>query len=211
MKRASAVRQSLKFTSRKLDHDHWIFESRFGVQLEQDAEFAGDDDAAKSLQSRSLQAVGSRSTPKPATQEWQLPIGSTADCLCPSFSPKAFDVGAIFAVVVGEVAAPRVVFLHDPIPLSEEIFRLVAPFHPSEVFRITGTCVRERCKNFGDEFCHLGKAAADELRSLSGYSACSIRGSCRWWLQEGRSACEGCSGVVTISKETIRTASKETN
>lgn len=211
MRRASAARQNLRFTVREMDHGHWIFEARLeDARVKQEADSTRICQTANSLPSNSEHTVESSATPLSAAED-RVGDDSNFTCLCPSFDPKIPSLGIIFAVVVGDAANPRVVHLPEPIPLSEDIFNVIAPFHPSEVFRIASTCIRGRCKNFENDLCHLGKAVASDPGNLKGYSECSVRGSCRWWIQEGRSACEGCSGVVTINAATIGRRFKNTD
>lgn len=123
--------------------------------------------------------------------------------LCPSFAPRAPGRGVVFAIVAGTVEHPEVLHLEKPEPVTEEIFQLAAPFHPSEIFRIAAPCAEGGCKNFGDGICHLAKAVLRGPESTAGLPACQIRSQCVWWHQEGRTACLRCPGVVTNTRTTL--------
>ncbi len=62
--------------------------------------------------------------------------------------------------------------------------------------RFVGPCVQDECMNW-NEGCQLGKS----LSRLSGhahraYPDCSIRSQCRWFLENGPSACDVCISVT---------------
>lgn len=117
--------------------------------------------------------------------------------LCPSFSPKEPGGGWIFGVVGGDVDRPRLIPLERPEPVTKEVFEMVAPLHPSQVFRIAAPCVEGRCKNFGGGTCNLAKAVTSRRESTDQLRPCLIRPECLWWHQEGKEACLRCPGVVT--------------
>jgi hypothetical protein len=49
-----------------------------------------------------------------------------------------------------------------------------------------------------EDTCHLAERIVAELRSVTErLPRCSVRPHCRWWLQEGRSACARCPQIVT--------------
>ena len=60
-----------------------------------------------------------------------------AKTTCPSVQPEA--AGAqVFAVVAGTAEEPVVHYLDQALPMSQEIWDLASPMHPSEVFRLAG-------------------------------------------------------------------------
>ncbi len=124
--------------------------------------------------------------------------------LCPSFSPSRPGCGTAFGIVVGEVESPWLARFSAPLPVTQQTFDLSAPHHPSDIFRIAGPCVRERCKNFGGETCHLGRVVAAEQHAAYEPPACTIRARCRWWHQEGPSACSGCSRLAPHTADALR-------
>lgn len=117
--------------------------------------------------------------------------------LCPSFAPLTPGVGVVFGIVAGTAEQPQVIPLEKPEPVTEEIFQLAAPHHPSEIFRIASPCMEGGCKNFGDGSCHLAKAVLRGREVVGDLPPCRIRLECVWWHQEGKAACMRCPQVVT--------------
>jgi len=74
---------------------------------------------------------------------------------------------------------------------------------PEERFRFSSPCQQERCGHWTGRECgligHLHRAVAEAGKAESGQPLprCSIRASCRWWLQRGREACAICPLIVT--------------
>ncbi|MEA2562616.1 MAG: hypothetical protein QOH06_4120 [Acidobacteriota bacterium] len=117
--------------------------------------------------------------------------------LCPSFAPRAPGRGVVFGIVAGTAERPEVIPLEKPEPVTEEVFKLAAPHHPSEIFRIAAPCVEGGCKNFGNGVCHLAKAVLRGPETAEDLPYCRIRSECVWWHQEGKAACLRCPQVVT--------------
>lgn len=141
--------------------------------------------------------------PKPGEGLHGETLRPPAELLCPSFSPRAPGKGVVFGIVVGTPEQPAMIPLEKPEPVTEEIFQLAAPFHPSEVFRIAAPCVEGGCKNFGKGTCHLAKAVVREPEVVAALRPCRIRLQCLWWHQEGRAACLRCPGVLTNNAATL--------
>lgn len=117
--------------------------------------------------------------------------------LCPSFAPRAPGTGVVFGIVAGTAEQPEVIPLEKPEPVTEEVFRLAAPHHPSEVFRIAAPCVEGGCKNFDNGVCRLATAVLRWREAAADLPYCRIRSECVWWHQEGRAACLRCPQLVT--------------
>ena len=122
-----------------------------------------------------------------------------ASLLCPSAHPDM--AGArVFAVVGGTAEQPRADYLAQSVPLTDEIRALAQPVDPAEVFRVASPCVQGACQHFdgGEHICRLGrKTAALAPIVVERLPRCAIRPSCRWWAQEGVSACRRCPQVAT--------------
>lgn len=129
--------------------------------------------------------------------------GDSKKKLCPSYTPRGPGSGWVFGVVAGDSDRPEMIPLESPEPVTEEIFEMVAPFHPSEVFRIAAPCVEGRCKNFGEGTCHLARHTAEAPQRAEKLKPCPIRSRCLWWDQEGAEACRRCPGVVTGNSKSI--------
>jgi hypothetical protein len=125
-------------------------------------------------------------------------IDDIATIHCPSAQPSAD--GLVIGVVTGPVDGRRIGYLTEPQPVTDEILALAAPAEPAQVFRMAAPCMADGCKHFSDGDCRLVKriiTAFDPV--VSGLPPCRIRPTCRWFRQEGRSACVRCPQVVTNS------------
>lgn len=65
-----------------------------------------------------------------------------------------------------------------------------------ETVRLAGACIKCHCV-FWNERCELGKSIAQTATRLrlTQLPQCSIRRHCRWYAENGRSACGGCALV----------------
>lgn len=74
---------------------------------------------------------------------------------------------------------------------------------PEERFRFSSPCQQERCGHWTGQECaligrlHRAVAAAGRAETGAPPPRCSIRASCRWWLQRGAEACAICPLIVT--------------
>ena len=115
--------------------------------------------------------------------------------LCPS-SQSDTDDAVAFGVVEGTVEAPRVAYLERSQPVEE----IVQPsaVKPTEMLRIASSCQEKGCLHFDGSDCRLAAKIVEQLPTVTEtLPPCQIRSSCRWWQQEGKSACLRCPQVVT--------------
>jgi hypothetical protein len=117
--------------------------------------------------------------------------------LCPSARPEW--VGSIvFGVVGGTVQDPRVAYLKQSQPVTDELITQASPVTPTEVFRTAAPCAAMGCQHFDGKDCRLVMRIVEKLPAVvEGLTPCSIRRDCRWWQQEGKAACMRCPQVVT--------------
>ena len=117
--------------------------------------------------------------------------------LCPSAHPK-MQQSRVFGVIGGTAFDPRVSYLDQPAPVTDEILKLAQPVNPIEVFRIAAVCVESQCCHFDGQDCKLASRIVQILPAVTeALPACRIRQDCRWFHQEGRIACTRCPQVVT--------------
>lgn len=119
---------------------------------------------------------------------------------CPSAQPSADAV--VIGVVTGTAEERRIGYLTEPQPVTEALLNLAAPAAPAQVFRMASPCMADGCKHFSGGDCSLVKrivASFDPV--VSALPPCRIRPTCRWFRQEGRTACIRCPQVVTTSYE----------
>ena len=117
--------------------------------------------------------------------------------LCPSAREDSED-SVIFGISGGTVEEPRVSYLPEIQPVTDELLALAEPVAPTEVFRFAVSCAEQGCVHFDGANCRLAQRIVKGLSEVTEtLPPCRIRQSCRWWLQEGKAACFRCPQVVT--------------
>jgi hypothetical protein len=122
-----------------------------------------------------------------------------AALLCPSALPE-MPQGRVFGVVGGTATEPRLSYLDQTAPVTDDIMALAAPVKPTEVFRLAAPCVESKCCHFDGQDCRLVTRIVQILPAVvESLPPCAIRRDCRWFQQEGRPACMRCPQVVTLN------------
>jgi hypothetical protein len=117
--------------------------------------------------------------------------------LCPSAQPHT-ERAAVFAVIQGTAAKPRVAYLDRFVSLTPEITEMAAPVNPAEVFRMSAPCAANGCRHYGEGRCSLATRLAQLVQPVvTSAPPCVVRPDCMWWQQEGVEACMRCPQVVT--------------
>jgi hypothetical protein len=117
--------------------------------------------------------------------------------LCPSARENQSNSVA-FGIAAGTVEEPRVSYLPEIQPVTDELLALAEPVTPTEVFRFAAICVEQGCAHFDGTDCRLAQRIVKGLSEVTDtLPPCRIRQDCRWWLQEGKAACLRCPQVVT--------------
>ena len=115
---------------------------------------------------------------------------------CPSAQPRARS-GRIYGVMTGPAHERRVGYLTETLRPTPDLLGLSGDAKPTELFRIAAPCANGGCKHF-DGGCTLVQRIVAALPVVvDALPACQIRGTCRWYLQEGRAACLRCPQVAT--------------
>ena len=118
---------------------------------------------------------------------------------CPSANPD-MEGAKLFGVIGGTVDAPRMIHMAEPLPVTDELLALSGPVNPTEVFRFTATCAGTQCQHFDGHDCSLATRIVQLMPPVTAeLPVCSIRTTCRWWLQEGAAACYRCPQIVSNS------------
>jgi len=108
----------------------------------------------------------------------------------------------LLGVVEPTVEGPRLAYLNEEVPVTEELLAQTAPAQPTEVFRMAAGCEERRCLHFDGERCQLATRIVRFLPTVvDDLPICRIRSTCRWFEQEGREACLRCPQVVTESAD----------
>jgi hypothetical protein len=119
--------------------------------------------------------------------------------LCPSAQP-GMDKCRVLGVVQQDGPTPRLVYLNQIVPASEEVLAMAAPLKPTEVFRIAATCAEGKCPHYDGTDCRLATRVVKILPAVvDALPPCTIRKDCRWYSQEGGAACRRCPEITTVS------------
>jgi len=121
----------------------------------------------------------------------------TGASLCPSAQPE-WQGAIAFGVVGGTGSEPRVKYIDEAQPVTDELLAFAAPVTAPEVFRFAAPCLNAGCVHFQSDRCTLVSRVVKLLPEVvDSLPRCAIRAACRWWRQEGGAACRRCPQVVT--------------
>ncbi|PSB27520.1 nitrogen fixation protein [Chlorogloea sp. CCALA 695] len=117
--------------------------------------------------------------------------------LCPSARPE-WKESVVFGLISGTVTEPRVAYLKQPLPVTDELMAKASPVTPTEIFRTAAPCATKGCHHFDGKDCRLAQRIVEQLPTVvEELPPCSIRRDCRWWQQEGKAACMRCPQAIT--------------
>ncbi len=119
--------------------------------------------------------------------------------LCPSAQP-GMDNCRVLGVVQQDGPTPRLVYLNQILPATDDVLALSAPLKPTEVYRLSATCAEHKCPHFDGADCRLATRIVQILPAVvDALPPCTIRKDCRWYSQEGAAACHRCPEITTVS------------
>jgi hypothetical protein len=127
---------------------------------------------------------------------------SDENTLCPSAQPD--QPGArVFGVQTTTPEQKRHVgYLTKALPVTPEILALSGEAGAPEVLRIAAPCMRGACTHYEGGGCTLGQRVAAMLEPVvASLPRCAIRPECRWFREQGPSACVRCPQIVTNARE----------
>ena len=118
--------------------------------------------------------------------------------LCPNAQPD-MEGSRIIGVIGGTVGTAKgVAFLNEHLAASDELLSGAAPARPTEVFRFAAHCEEWACRHYDGAKCHLATRLIQIMPIVTNtLPTCLIRSQCRWFEQEGKSACIRCPQVMT--------------
>ena len=117
--------------------------------------------------------------------------------LCPSAQPGMTGL-RLLGVIESTPDGSRVAYLNEDVPVTDELLGQSGSLPPTRIFRLAANCEERRCTHFSNERCNLVTRIVNILPPVvDGLPVCLIRSTCRWYLQEGHSACLRCPQVVT--------------
>ncbi|GEN75556.1 hypothetical protein [Chryseobacterium hagamense] len=117
---------------------------------------------------------------------------------CPSYIAKA---GAQLFGVVNKDGKVRFI---TPLTVTEEFIE--TNDHLEQRFRFTGKCIEKGCAQWNDYDlkCSLpGKVQLLDFPEVPEMSFCPIRNQCRWFFQDGASACFSCNEITRNMEELL--------
>jgi hypothetical protein len=116
---------------------------------------------------------------------------------CPSAQPD-MDGARVFGVLSGTPEAPRIAYLKAEITIDPAAVDL-GGLPPTQVFRFAARCEASRCVHFNGQQCTLAARVVERLPEVvEALPACTVRPTCRWYLEQGAPACRRCPQVVTM-------------
>ncbi len=119
--------------------------------------------------------------------------------LCPSAQP-GMDNCRVLGVVQQDGPRPMLLYLNKPLPATDDVLAMAAPLKPTEVFRLSATCAEHQCPHFDGADCRLATRVARLLPpAVDALPPCIIRKDCRWYSQEGGTACLRCPEITTVT------------
>lgn len=111
--------------------------------------------------------------------------------LCPS--APLYAGSRLLGIVNGE---GEVDILETPLTLDDGFIEAASQGRPPEQrFRFVNKCVKSGCKQWDGQACGVIKNVLEKVEEQywkSELPGCNVRSSCRWFAQEGKSACQVC-------------------
>lgn len=124
---------------------------------------------------------------------------------CPSAQPD-MPGSLVLGVVLGTPDEPRMTPLERLQPVTPELLQMAAPVRPTQVFRFAAPCAGTKCHHFDGTKCQLATRIVQLLpEATTALPTCHLRPDCRWWKQEGKSACMRCPQVITECETASKT------
>lgn len=122
--------------------------------------------------------------------------GVDNELMCPS---ARCQVGSKLLGIVGPEGV--VGFVSPLLPVTDAFVEQVqSGRRPESRFRFTAPCVQKKCAYWTGERCGVVDAMVvgfAEQAEMTQIRPCALRSSCRWFNQQGRSACKVCPLVIT--------------
>jgi hypothetical protein len=117
--------------------------------------------------------------------------------MCPSAQPE-MEGSRVLGVVGGTAEHPELAYLNQYLPVSNELVAMAAPVKPTQVMRFAAPCQERKCCHFDGMNCNLATRIVQIMPAVTeALPPCLIRATCRWYVQEGRLACQRCPQIVT--------------
>jgi hypothetical protein len=119
---------------------------------------------------------------------------------CPSAQPHS-PGARVIGIVSRAGGEATVSYLEEGVAFDDAIIAELGDVQPTRVLRFAGTCAAGGCAQFRDGGCRIGRDVVAGLAPRGRLPRCIIRGSCRWFAENGRDACMRCAQVATTVDE----------
>jgi hypothetical protein len=97
----------------------------------------------------------------------------------------------------------KITFLDEPVEFPLTLRTSMSDVEIEARMRMAGRCVKGACPHWMGS-CALGHVVAEVGVNIHAKQQCTISKDCRWYLENGSSACGPCSGILNNSmKEAI--------
>lgn len=127
-------------------------------------------------------------------------MSQEANKLCPSST--ATEGALLLGLVQGDKS---VALLQTPLPIDQAFIDKAKPLGSLEKrFRFANKCIKSGCKQWTGSRCGVIQTLAEINKNIvmeNDLKPCLIRPRCRWFSEEGKSACTICTFVVTNNME----------
>jgi hypothetical protein len=132
---------------------------------------------------------------------------------CPSAQPE-MQGAVLLGVLQSSDSGRQIAYVDRILPVTDALLAKTGPIEPTEVLRFAAPCQERKCQHFDGTDCRLVTRIVQILPAVvDALPLCTIRATCRWFGQEGRSACLRCpqivSQVLDPSSELRRAATPE--
>lgn len=105
----------------------------------------------------------------------------------------------IIGAISGSSEAPIIAFLKPGVGIDLGIASRLGQLAATQVFRFAATCEEGRCAHFDGGKCKLANRIVGQLPDVVDVlPACQIRTTCRWYQEQGPSACRKCPQILTM-------------
>jgi hypothetical protein len=92
----------------------------------------------------------------------------------------------------------QIAYMDQILPVTDALLAKTGSIEPTEVLRFAAPCQERKCQHFDGTDCRLVTRIVQILPAVvDTLPPCTIRASCRWFGQEGRSACVRCPQIVS--------------
>jgi hypothetical protein len=117
---------------------------------------------------------------------------------CPSAQP-GLNGSLILAVVNRSSATPQVSYLDRPAKVTAGTLLAFTAggARPTAMFRFAAPCKQAGCHNWSGSTCRVAEHLVHILPAANQLPNCKLMPVCRWFAQEGASACLRCPQAIT--------------